>query len=1482
MILLLAACARDTPQGDEAPHLSFADPSWGDVLTGTAGVLVTSSGSGSVAVDVEGEPLGEGAAPLSLAWDTTTALDGNHRLSAVSGAGAEGAGAEGAVDVWVRNGERDLDDVRFVQPSDGATVCGTMVVEAFVAEDTEEVTFLLDGAEQGTASAAPWRWEWSTTPGAHRLRARARFADGAVAQRTIGVTGAEDGCSPSPRVTITSPSAEAWTAEGLTLAAEVDAGLHEVAWFVDDGLYARVTEAPWSVAWDTSAFVEGAHRIRAVASTPEAEGRAEVRVGIDRTPPTVGDVTPVEGAVVSGTVTLGAAVNDEQGVGSVVVSVDGAILCSFEAGPYACAWETGGSPAGAHVVGWSVVDRAGNRAEASATVTVDNPPEVVWLAPSEGETVSGEVRLEVAFEDDEGVAATQLLVDGATVDAAWDTCTETLGAHTLTAEAVDAGGQVTSASIDVVVDQPFEIALVADTVLVPGSLLGAWSTNDHAVARVDWDIDGVRVASTLSSVPTGDGADPGCGLDCPALCLAWSGVAALSGVADGPGVLTATAVDATGAVASATAAVEVLLDADRDGYVTVLGGGDDCDDASADVHPGATEACDGTDQDCDGAADEDFDADADGHLDADACADGDDCDDTDATVSPSAATDACDGRDEDCDGWIDYGSTPGGGTATFGGGGATLTVEDDLFGNVVTVDTDSLLTDLAMYLDPSGSTDTTLVVFESTGLSVWSRAATAELVGDGTAGWYAAEGLEIPLLSSRSYLLAVEVDGLSEVYLDPAAALASDAGVSPAGAIQASSAGGALGDDPLLADPDPARLAWQLVTVAVIDAEDRDADGDGVSARCGDCDDDDADVLPGAVEACDGEDGDCSGSASDEADADADGYRLCDADCDDADAAAWPGAVEACDGVDQDCDGSATGEEDADADGVRVCEADCDDTDPTVGAEAYFADADGDGFGDPATPATECPAPAGYVTDGTDCDDADATVYAGAVEDCDGADDDCDGSVDEGWDADGDGWPACEDCDDAEANVRPDAEEVCGDEVDDDCDGVATRCRLETGGTVASAAAVLVGEDASDYAGYELARGDDLDGDGYADIVLSAVGDDDGGADAGALYVVRGPVVGSLDLSLADAKRSTGTAAWGSYLPLAVGEDLDGDAVPDILFGTPEMTFGGRDAGGAYVWSGDIAGAGDDADSLVTFVGEDTYDYAGQTVAMSDLDGDSVAEALIGSGKSSGYVYVFSAPLSGTLDLSTSDGRFVGEDSGDEAGDGLCRAGDVDGDGLDDLYIGAPGDDDTWFNGGAVYLVLGGSIGTVDLSAAEAKLLGEDSGDGIGRRLAGPGDVNGDGLDDLLVGDSSDGDGGTGAGAAWLVLAPMAGTSSLSAADAKLVGVAASGAGYDVAGPGDLDGDGFAELLVGANSADVGASNAGGAWLLYGPIAGSGDLSDSGVLVSGAASSDAVGTTVAGAGDVDGDGAPDFLLGATGVDTGGSSAGAVYLFGGAF
>jgi hypothetical protein len=160
----------------------------------------------------------------------------------------------------------------------------------------------------------------------------------------------------------------------------------------------------------------------------------------------------------------------------------------------------------------------------------------------------------------------------------------------------------------------------------------------------------------------------------------------------------------------------------------------------------------------------------------------------------------------------------------------------------------------------------------------------------------------------------------------------------------------------------------------------------------------------------------------------------------------------------------------------------------------------------------------------------------------------------------------------------------------------------------------------------------------------------------------------------------------------------------------------------------------------------------------------------------------------------------------------------VSGDGHDDLLVGA----DIYSDGpagtyrGAAYLVLGPVTGDFDLSLADAKLVGEDELDYAGQGVSGAGDVDGDSHDDFLVGAWGNDEGGIDAGAAYLVLGPVTGTSDLSRADAKFVGERdRDNAGWSVSGAGDVDADGRADLLIGAPAyyEDAPASTA---YLIYG------------------------------------------------------------------
>ena len=157
------------------------------------------------------------------------------------------------------------------------------------------------------------------------------------------------------------------------------------------------------------------------------------------------------------------------------------------------------------------------------------------------------------------------------------------------------------------------------------------------------------------------------------------------------------------------------------------------------------------------------------------------------------------------------------------------------------------------------------------------------------------------------------------------------------------------------------------------------------------------------------------------------------------------------------------------------------------------------------------------------------------------------------------------------------------------------------------------------------------------------------------------------------------------------------------------------------------------------------------------------------------------------------------------------------GDGLDDILVGAARDDVGGSSSGTAYVVLGGVTGDVDLANAYVELIGESVADYAGWSVSGIGDVNGDALSDVLVGAYGDDESASNAGAAYLILGGMSGSLDLSQSDIKLLGTSASdNAGRAVAGAGDVDGDGFADLLVGANGVDDGGSSAGAVYLLLG------------------------------------------------------------------
>jgi FG-GAP repeat len=250
-------------------------------------------------------------------------------------------------------------------------------------------------------------------------------------------------------------------------------------------------------------------------------------------------------------------------------------------------------------------------------------------------------------------------------------------------------------------------------------------------------------------------------------------------------------------------------------------------------------------------------------------------------------------------------------------------------------------------------------------------------------------------------------------------------------------------------------------------------------------------------------------------------------------------------------------------------------------------------------------------------------------------------------------------------------------------------------------------------------------------------------------------------------------------------------------------------AGAAWVVPGGTGGSMS-LSAYPQLTGENAGDFGGYAVASAgDSDGDGVGDVLIGAygaSAAAGKSWLVYGPFSGNVDMGVADITYIGETAGDSAGWSVAGAGDVDGDGLDDAVIGATGHDYGAAESGAAYVMLGGAHGgATSLTSPDAKVVGENGGDAAGWSVAIAPDMDGDGSDDLLVGAQLNDAGGSDAGAAYLLYGPITTTYDLGTADAKLQGEASSDyAGASVAGVGDTDGDGKGDILVGAPFEDYG------------------------------------------------------------------------------
>jgi len=461
----------------------------------------------------------------------------------------------------------------------------------------------------------------------------------------------------------------------------------------------------------------------------------------------------------------------------------------------------------------------------------------------------------------------------------------------------------------------------------------------------------------------------------------------------------------------------------------------------------------------------------------------------------------------------------------------------------------------------------------------------------------------------------------------------------------------------------------------------------------------------------------------------------------------------------------------------------------------------------------------------------------------------------------------------------------------------------------------IPGESAGDKSGGSMRSAGDVNGDGYADLIIGAIGNDTNGANSGMSYVVFGKatpfddVVPLRSLDGSNGFRLGGVASGdrSGWDTTGVG-DVNGDGFDDMITSAIYASPNGPYSGTAYLVFGkatfsDLNLSELDGSNGFRLSGSAAYDFAGiQTNAAGDINGDGFDDFIVGApyaspnGSYSGAGYVvfgkasFAGELDGNfnLDLGSLNGdqgfSVPGLAAYDYAGTRMDGAGDVNGDGFDDLIISAVG----YYaaDRGAAYVVFGkagGFAGELDLSlngttvngSSGFKISGAAVGDNLGWGLSRAGDMNGDGFSDIIVSSARASVNGVTTGAAYVVFGTDQGFPAdldVSALDGqngfRIVGAAqGSETGFSVRTAGDFNGDGYDDVIVGAPGAKTGELLAGQSYVVFGKAGGfSADMDLSqiggsdGFRLSGVANGDDSGYSVSTAGDINGDGFDDIAV----------------------
>jgi hypothetical protein len=453
-------------------------------------------------------------------------------------------------------------------------------------------------------------------------------------------------------------------------------------------------------------------------------------------------------------------------------------------------------------------------------------------------------------------------------------------------------------------------------------------------------------------------------------------------------------------------------------------------------------------------------------------------------------------------------------------------------------------------------------------------------------------------------------------------------------------------------------------------------------------------------------------------------------------------------------------------------------------------------------------------------------------------------------------------------------------------------------GNPGTAATQLEANQAYALFGGSVASAGDVNGDGYADVIVGARLYDAGTIDEGAAFVFLGGATGVADGDPASAaaqlESNQGSSRFGSSV--AGAGDVNGDGYADVLVGADQYDAGQSDEGAAFLYLGSASGVADANPATAAAQLESnqaTARFGYRVAGAGDVDGDGYADVIVSAcfydaGTSDeGAVFVYHGGASGIADGNpvTATAQLESNQADANFGHAVAGAGDVNGDGYDDVIVGALFYDAGQADEGAAFVFLGSATGIADgnPATAAAQLEANQAGAQFGYAVAGAGDVNGDGYADVIVGARYYHAPETDEGAAFVFLGSATGIADGNPATAATrleSNQVNAQLGVSVAGAGDVNGDGYADVIVSATSYDAPQSDEGAAWVFLGSATGiaNGNPATAAAQLESNQESAFLGSSVASAGDVNGDGYADVIVGAYQYHAGQTNEGAAWVF----